>query len=152
MSSILALAVGACEGPPPCPDRDDIPGDFDCPVLVERVALGQCESMLQPPATVLVPTREGDALHLAVAHLAFRQDRDVCGYAQRDGDDVRVLLQPCELLASDAGAMCLYDSIEFDVVELDVADATGVVLLYRGEQPADAAPAAPQVAAVAELP
>ncbi|MBX7083328.1 MAG: hypothetical protein K1X88_29240 [Nannocystaceae bacterium] len=150
--SVLALGLAACQGPPPCPDRDDIPGDFDCPVLVDRIALGQCERVPQPPPTALVPTLQGERLHLAVAHLPFRERSDVCGFADRDGDDVRVLLQPCELVRSDAGAMCLYDSIELDVVELDLTDATGVVLLHRVEQPSAVAPAAPQVVAVAALP
>lgn len=124
---------------------------------------GACPSTAQPCAAIpdgpaAVPTAltaavSSTTLRLEITGVLFRDDNEVCAFAERDDDDIRVLLQPCILAPEDGVSKgdCWYETLSLDVTGVDLVDAATVTVLHRVDRTAEYPPYPPKVLATATL-
>lgn len=155
MLHLLALAF-ACGPTPdrPCPSVDT--AELDCPVQLHDLSLTACSAIPEGPAATeadLTASVASTTLHLELSGVLFRDDNEVCAFAERQEDDIRVLLQPCVLAPEDGVSKgdCWYETLSLDVTDVELVDAQTVTVLHRVDNPPEFPPYPPKVLATATL-
>lgn len=155
VTALPLLVLDCCAAIPgdACPSVDT--ADLQCPVKIEAFEISTCEPTPDGAATPpdLHATVTGSTLHVDVGGVLFRDDNEVCGFAERDADEVRILLQPCVLVPEGGTSTgdCWYASLAFDVDGVDLHGATSVTVLHRVDRPPEFPPFAPEALGAAAL-
>lgn len=143
---LLVLACSAANPGDACPSVDT--ADLDCPVQIEAFEISTCEPTPDGPATPpeLHAAVMASTLHVDVGGVLFRDDNEVCGFAERDADEVRILLQPCVLVPEGGTSKgdCWYASLAFDVDGVELRGAKRVTVLHRVDRPPEFPPFTPE--------
>jgi hypothetical protein len=151
----IAAAVGSGCDPAPEDCPDDVPDDFECPARV-----GPFELVEHPGYPDMVTYGVVDAsvmdgvLFVKVEFIVFRDNNEVCGYAERQDDTIRLLLQPCDLVAEGGTSSgdTWYSSLSVEIDEVDLAGATALQVLERSDRDENHPPHTPMEIAVVPLP
>lgn len=153
----LAIAASVATGCDPaledCPD--DVPDDFECPARVGPFELVEYPSRPDLVTYGVVEASVSDGvLFVKVETIVFRDNNEVCGYAERQDDTVRLLLQPCDLVAEGGVSTgeTWYSSLTVEIDEVDLVGATALQVLERSDRDDELPPHAPKEIAVVPLP
>lgn len=148
----LAAAVGSGCDPAPEDCPADVPDYFECPARV-----GPFELVEYPDTPVMQNVVEASVmdgvLFVKVEYIVFRDNNEVCGYAERQDDTVRLLLQPCDLVAEGGTSSgdTWYSSLTVEIDEVDLAGAAALQVLLRHDRGESLPPHTPMEIAVVPL-
>jgi hypothetical protein len=151
---MLVLAGASCDDEPAeCPDVDT--AEMVCPVEIGPFEMSACGPVNDGPALPvgIEANLEGDAVHVTLTEVVFRDDNEICGFVERNADELVVLLQPCIL--SPGGVSkgdCMYSALSFDIDQIDIAGARSITILHRVDRSVELPPYPPQELASATLP
>lgn len=143
---LLLLSLGCDPAEADC--EGDAPEGFVCPEAVGPIQQSSCENVPDgtPMPAVVDASIAGGTLSVTVSGVLFRDNNEICGYAERQADAVNVLLEPCQLV-SDGGVSkgdCWYSSVSVDIDEVDVTGAAEVHVFHRLDTPTGVPSEAPR--------
>lgn len=152
--AVFALALLGCEPDQVCPA--EVPADFECPVEVGPFEVGACGITPDSPnPTPLVELSvDGSALRVHIETLLFRDNNEICGFAELENTTIRLLLQPCALVSVGgvSSGDCWYTTVDFEIDEIDIHSATDLRIFHRVDEPADMPSQTPEQVADVPLP
>ncbi|HWB78181.1 MAG TPA: hypothetical protein VG755_24620 [Nannocystaceae bacterium] len=139
---LLAAGCGVADPEEHCPSVDT--ADLECPAEIDDFEISACERVpdgpgVPPQIDALVTS---NTLHVEIGGVLFRDNNEVCGFAERQSDEVRVLLQPCVLVPEGGVSKgdCWYASLAFEVGGIDPSGAQSVTILHRVDRSVELPP------------
>lgn len=152
--AVVFVGVGlACDAPSSdCPEADT--ADLVCPVEIAAFTTSACgPTPGDYPVVGIDVAVEGNTLHVSLSEIGFRDNNEICGFAERRESDISVLLQPCTLIPEGGVSKgdCWYDTIAFDVTNVDLSGAATLTVFHRVDNSPELPPDAPREVASAEI-
>ncbi|MBC8071994.1 MAG: hypothetical protein IAG13_26940 [Deltaproteobacteria bacterium] len=147
LGGMALLAIVACDdATEDCPEVDT--AELVCPAEIGPFEVSACGGYPEAPmsAVGIAAIVDDDVLRVTLTRVLFRDDNVICGFAERDRNEIDVLLQPCTLVPEGGVSKgdCWYESVAFDIDEVDVAGATRLTVLQRVDRSVELPPYEPK--------